>query len=146
MIGLASFELNRIAYIQTLSDSPGALVTKPFILKCRKSVDCRKFGMRHFLLALRIEHSALVHLRPLPITAPQTCHHRGTVLDRLMLNLKLARDREGVPLEVRIMVNASTSGLESSTGSELIGRISGGFPATLSVSVKDLCSLAFRDG
>jgi hypothetical protein len=63
-----------------------------------------------------------------------------------MLNLKLARDREGVPLEVRIIVNASTSGLESSTGSELIGRISGGFPATLSCAVKDLCSLSFRDG
>ncbi len=63
-----------------------------------------------------------------------------------MLNLKLARDREGVPLEVRIIVNASTSGRESSTGSVLIGRISGGFPATLSFAVKDLCSRAFRDG
>ena len=80
MIGLASFELNRIAYIQTLSDSPGALVTKPFILKCRKSVDCRKFGMRHFPLALRIEYSALVHcdhslslrLRPATTVAPSS--------------------------------------------------------------------------
>ena len=58
-----------------------------------------------------------------------------------MLNLKLARDREGVPpLEVRIRVNPNT------TGSELIGHISGGFPATLSFAVKDLCWRAFRDG
>jgi hypothetical protein len=55
MIGLASFELNRVAYIQTLSDGPGALVTKPFILKCRKSVECRNVGMRHLPLKLRRE-------------------------------------------------------------------------------------------
>jgi len=55
MIGLASFELNRVAYIQTLSDGPGALVTKPFILKCRKSVECRNVGMRHLPFKLRSE-------------------------------------------------------------------------------------------
>jgi hypothetical protein len=55
MIGLASFELNRVAYIQTLSDGPGALVTKPFILKCRKSVECRNVGMRHLPFKLRRE-------------------------------------------------------------------------------------------
>jgi hypothetical protein len=37
MIGLASFQLNRVAYIETLSNGPGNLVTKPFILKCWKS-------------------------------------------------------------------------------------------------------------
>ena len=55
-----------------------------------------------------------------------------------MLNLKLARDREGVPpLGVRIRVNANT------TGSELIGHISGGFPAALSVAHRALLLMTF---